>query len=61
MYNLRHDFYNHRALLGTADTFCLTWHIFAETAYISVFWAETAENEVGLFLKNFRVEIWREI
>ena len=54
---LRDDFSKHRALLGTADIFCLAWHKFAETIHNSVFGAETAENEVGFFFKNFRVEI----
>ena len=58
---LRDDFSKHRALpkvpWHSADLF----FVFAETDHIGVFWAETSENNVKIFLKNFRLEIWREI
>ena len=56
--SLRHAFYKDRVWLGTV---CKIFLDFAENVHISVFWAETAKNEVRKILKNFRFEIWREI
>ena len=55
---LRDNFYEQRALLGIL---CLVWHRFTETAYNSVFWAETLDyfwaQVIHLLLKITRWSI----
>ncbi len=55
---LRDDFSKDRVWLGTV---CKRLSDFAENMHNGVFWAENTENQVRIFLKNFRREIWREI
>ncbi len=55
---LRRGFCKDRVWLGTRTK---RFSDFAENVHISVFWAETTENEVRIFIKKFRREIWRQI
>jgi hypothetical protein len=56
--HLRRGFCKDRVWLGTRTK---RFSDFAENVHISVFWAETTENEVRIFIKKFRREIWRQI